>query len=105
MGQVGVDDGGPCGDPGVARHTNPPWSNGREATSHTLPHRGVSCHLFYTVVPSFFTDLLQKVGGGRTQDRQRGPPRRRARGPQTEDQARSGGGPGKSFLVETRRGD
>src|SRR6516225_2514675 len=61
MGQVGVDDGGPFGDTGVARHTNPPWSNGREATSHTLPHRGVSCHLFYTVVPSFFTDLLQKA--------------------------------------------
>src|SRR5262245_18056237 len=61
MGQVGLDDRGPFGHTGVARHRYPPWGYGRDATAHTMPHRGVSCHLFDDVVPSFFKNLLQKV--------------------------------------------
>src|SRR4029434_8654180 len=48
------------GHTGVARHRYPPWGYGRDATAHTMPHRGVSCHLFDAVVPSFFKNLLQK---------------------------------------------
>src|SRR5205807_581148 len=60
VGQVGLDDRRPFGDTGVARHRDPPWGDGSKATSHTMPHRGVSCHLLYAVVPSFFKNLLQK---------------------------------------------
>src|SRR5262249_12931743 len=61
VGQVGPDDRRPFGDTGVARHRDPPWGDGSNATSHTMPHRGVSCHLLYAVVPSFFKNLLQKA--------------------------------------------
>ena len=64
VGQVGLDNRRPFGDTGVARHRDPPWGDGSKATSHTMPHRGVSCHLLYAVVPSFFKNLLQKGGGG-----------------------------------------
>src|SRR5262245_44526769 len=60
MGQVRLDNAGPFGHTGVARHPYPPWGDGSEATSHTMPHRGVSCHLLYAVVPSCFKNLLQK---------------------------------------------
>jgi hypothetical protein len=60
MGQVGLDERGPCGHTGVARQRYPPGGYGRDATAHTMPHRGVSCHLFDDVVPSFFKNLLQK---------------------------------------------
>ena len=45
VGQVGLDGHGPFGHTGVARHQYPPWGDGSEATSHTMPRRGVSCHL------------------------------------------------------------
>ena len=57
VGQVGLDDQGPFGHTGVARHQYPPWGDGRHATSHTMPHRGVSCHLLYAVVPSHIKNL------------------------------------------------
>jgi hypothetical protein len=60
MGQVGLDDCRPFGHTGMARHRYPPWGDGRDATSHTMPHRGGSCHLLDDVVPSFFKNLLQK---------------------------------------------
>src|SRR4029453_1941677 len=51
----------PCCHTGVVRHRYPPWGDGRNAPSHTMPHRGVSCHLYDDVVPSFFTNLPQKA--------------------------------------------
>jgi hypothetical protein len=65
MGQVRLDNGGPFGHTGVARPPYPPWGDGSEATSHTMPHRGVSCHLLYAVIPSFFKNLLQKGAWGK----------------------------------------
>src|SRR5438093_9778215 len=59
-GHVGVDDGGPFSATGVARHRYPPGGYGVDATSHTMPHRGVSCHFCDHVVPSFFKNLPQK---------------------------------------------
>src|SRR4029453_16788232 len=50
----------PFGHTGVARHQYPPWGDGSDATSHTMPNRGVSCHLCDDVVPSFFKNLPQK---------------------------------------------
>src|SRR5262249_35240454 len=64
MGQVRLDNDGPFGHTGVARHPYPPWGDGSEATSHTMPSRGGSCHLLYAVVPSFFKNLLQKGYAG-----------------------------------------
>src|SRR5262249_26323671 len=64
MGQMCLNNGAPLGDTGVTRHRYPPWGDGSHATSHTMPHRGVSCHLLYAVVPSFFKNLLQKGAGG-----------------------------------------
>jgi hypothetical protein len=58
---VGLDDRRPFGHTGVARHRCPPWGYGIDATSHTMPHRGVSCHLSYDVVPSFTKNLPQKA--------------------------------------------
>src|SRR5262245_37570336 len=60
MGQMCLNNGGPFGHTGVARHPYPPWGDGSNATSHTMPHRGESCHLLYAVVLSFFQNLLQK---------------------------------------------
>src|SRR3982751_146699 len=61
MRQAGLDNHSPFGNTGVARHRCPPWEYGIDATAHTMPHRGVSCHLFDDVVPSFFKNLLQKA--------------------------------------------
>src|SRR5262245_49475949 len=44
-------------------------------------------------------------GGRRTPDRLLNTARQQARGPQAEDETRSGRGPGKSFLADTRRSD
>ena len=63
VGHVRLDDPGPCGDTGGARHRYPPWGDGSEAPSHTMPHRGGSCHLDAEVVLSFFKNLLQKAVG------------------------------------------
>src|SRR5262249_34868781 len=64
MGHVRLDNGGPFGHTGVARQPYPPWGEGSEATSHTMPHSGGACHLLYAVVPSFFKNLLQKAPPG-----------------------------------------
>src|SRR5438132_1479382 len=45
-GQVGVDYCRPFSYTGVASHRYPPWGDGRDAISHTMPHGGVSCPLF-----------------------------------------------------------
>jgi hypothetical protein len=63
MGQVGADERGPCGDTGMTRHRDPPWGDGSNAISHTMPSRGMSCHLCNDVVPSFFKNLPQKGEG------------------------------------------
>src|SRR5207244_11137702 len=46
MGQMGLNGHGPFGHTGVARHRYPPWGYGINAISHTMPYRGVSCHLY-----------------------------------------------------------
>src|SRR5262245_23686132 len=61
MGQVGVDDGAPFRDTGVARHRYPPWGYGVDATSRTMLQRRMSCHLCDDAVPSFFKNLPQKA--------------------------------------------
>src|SRR5207302_851276 len=45
-GQVGVDYCRPFSCTGVASHRYPPWGDGRDAISHTMPHGGASCPLF-----------------------------------------------------------
>jgi hypothetical protein len=91
-GQVGTDYGGPFGHTGVARHPYPPWGDGSDATSHTMPHRGVSCHLCDAVVPSFFKTLPQKAGGGEAWLRPR--PRRGGRLGGERPPGRTAGGSG-----------
>src|SRR4030095_11642621 len=54
------DDGTPFDHTGVARHGYPPGGYRVDATAYTLPHSGVSCHLFNDGILSFFKDLPQK---------------------------------------------
>jgi hypothetical protein len=63
LGQGGADERGPCRDTRGARPRGPPWGEGINALSHTMPPGGRSGHLFEAVRPSCIKNLPQKALG------------------------------------------